>query len=192
MQCSVDGCTRRFHAKGLCSPHYRRFKLYGDPLGTGPNYAPRKRWILAHVDYQGDDCISMPWVNQDRPSVHYEGARYTGSRLMCILAHGEPPDPEMHAAHSCGNGHLGCANPNHLSWKTKVENEADRIIHQTTNRGERCGSAKLTTAQATELKARAWAGEPYRILAEEFGVCPSTISKIKLGKRRQYDIDEAA
>jgi hypothetical protein len=45
---------------------------------------------------------------------------------MCELAYGPPPDKYV-AAHSCNNGHLGCVNPNHLSWKTKSEDMKDRL-----------------------------------------------------------------
>lgn len=31
--CSVDGCERRFEAKGFCSAHYLRWKRHGDPGG---------------------------------------------------------------------------------------------------------------------------------------------------------------
>lgn len=31
--CSVEGCKKPHEARGYCPSHYRRFKLYGDPLG---------------------------------------------------------------------------------------------------------------------------------------------------------------
>lgn len=52
---------------------------------------------------------------------------------MCQKAHGDPPSPKHDAAHSCGRGHEGCVNPNHLSWKTKKQNQADRITHGTSH-----------------------------------------------------------
>lgn len=30
--CSVDGCDKRFHARGMCSSHYNRVVRYGDAL----------------------------------------------------------------------------------------------------------------------------------------------------------------
>ena len=33
-KCSIDGCDRPAAAGGYCASHYRRFKLYGDPLIT--------------------------------------------------------------------------------------------------------------------------------------------------------------
>ena len=37
--CSVEGCERVHFGLGYCSSHYRRFKLYGDPLGSA--YGPK-------------------------------------------------------------------------------------------------------------------------------------------------------
>lgn len=41
--CTIDGCQSRVNAKGYCHRHYRRFRLYGDPLAPsrlGPRGAP--------------------------------------------------------------------------------------------------------------------------------------------------------
>jgi hypothetical protein len=62
----------------------------------------------------------------------YLGDTLYAHRLMCQLAHGDPPTPDHIAAHSCGRGHEGCVNPNHLSWKTYSENELDKRVHGTT------------------------------------------------------------
>lgn len=35
MKCSVNGCESSILCKGACQRHYRRLRLYGDPLGTG-------------------------------------------------------------------------------------------------------------------------------------------------------------
>jgi hypothetical protein len=32
--CSIDGCTRLRQGRGLCPTHYRRLRIYGDPLVT--------------------------------------------------------------------------------------------------------------------------------------------------------------
>lgn len=35
-RCSVDGCESKHRARGFCFGHYKRFRRYGDPLGTRP------------------------------------------------------------------------------------------------------------------------------------------------------------
>lgn len=92
-------------------------------------------WIKQHSNYQGDDCIKYPLHGGDKSwSLEYRGKQVRAARVMCIEANGEPPSDDVHAfhaAHSCGNGNIGCLNPNHLSWKTPKENQADRLIHGT-------------------------------------------------------------
>jgi hypothetical protein len=34
--CTIDGCDRREHGRGLCGAHWYRWNRYGDPLGGGP------------------------------------------------------------------------------------------------------------------------------------------------------------
>lgn len=58
----------------------------------------------------------------------------------------------IHAAHSCGKGSSGCVAKRHLSWKTPSENEADKLVHGTSPRGARCGTAKLTEAEIREIR----------------------------------------
>src|SRR5690606_34039285 len=72
------------------------------------------------------------------------------SRVVCEIVNGPPPSPDHQAAHLCGKGHLGCVNPRHLSWKTVIENHADKRIHGTVNRGSRNGRAKI---EESDIKA---------------------------------------
>jgi hypothetical protein len=98
----------------------------------------------------------------------------------------DPPSSKYQAAHKCGNGHLGCVNPKHLSWKTRAENEADKIAHGTISRGERNGHAKLVEASVIAIISRADRGETQQSLADSFGVHQSTISVIVHRKRWRY------
>jgi hypothetical protein len=38
-KCSIDGCTRPAFTAGLCLSHYRRQRLYGDPLASKRKFA---------------------------------------------------------------------------------------------------------------------------------------------------------
>jgi hypothetical protein len=63
----------------------------------------------------------------------------------------------MEACHGDGdsaNNRLG-----NLRWDTPTNNHADKILHGTTNRGERSGTAKLTDAAvglAFALREAGW------------------------------------
>ena len=94
-------------------------------------------------------------------------------RLVLESFIGKCPD-RMECCHNDGN-----AFNNHLSnlrWDTSKNNHADKVRHGTTNRGERCGTAKLTGIQidAIRLDTRL-----QRLIAVDYGVRQNTISKIK-------------
>lgn len=40
--CTILECGKRHEARGLCPMHYRRFRLYGDPLATAPRKHPER------------------------------------------------------------------------------------------------------------------------------------------------------
>ena len=99
--------------------------MAGPNKGKGKTFA----WLIARVDYQGDDCLPWPFCRDGRVGrgrMGHEGKRPWAHRLMCELAHGPPPTPKHQAAHECGKGHYGCVNPRHLAWKTNSENQLDR------------------------------------------------------------------
>ena len=74
---------------------------------------------------------------------------------------------------------------NNLRWDTHKSNIHDRIIHGTSNRGERCGTAKLTLDQVRKIRKD---DRLQRIIAEEYGVQQSLISRIKNGVLWQHDV----
>ena len=77
---------------------------------------------------------------------------------------------------------------NHLSnlrWDTPKNNHADKVKHGTTNRGEQCGTAKLTLEQVRAIRQDT---RLQRIIAAEYGVKDNTISRIKSFKRWAHDV----
>jgi hypothetical protein len=77
------------------------------------------------------------------------------------------------------NNHIG-----NLRWDTHTSNIHDRIKHGTSNRGERCGTAKLTLEQVRAIRKD---DRLQRIIAKEYGIAESMISRIKSGVRWQHD-----
>jgi hypothetical protein len=136
------------------------------------------------IGRQDDDCVIWPMCRVRGYGVlSVNGVLSKASRLLCEMAHGPAPAPEYEAAHSCGNGHLGCVNPNHLSWKTRNENQSDRRQHGTSGRRgvKKYRRYKLTADDA--MKIRSLLGtESVTNIAARFGVHRSTINQIQAGK----------
>jgi hypothetical protein len=87
----------------------------------------------------------------------------------------------MLVLHSCDNP--PCVNPQHLFLGTHQDNSDDcvakgRIAH---NVGSLAGAAKLTEEDVLKIKERLSARMTQRRIAEEFGVAPSAITRIKKG-----------
>lgn len=135
-------------------------------------------WIVSHVSYAGDDCLKWPFGGTNGYGVlKFQGEMVYAHRLMCDLVHGPSPSPEHQASHSCGNGHLGCVNPRHLSWKTASENQQDRIAHGRAGNG---WLGKITQKEADEIRSLKGKVTQKR-LAEIYGITRSSISAIHTG-----------
>lgn len=85
---------------------------------------------------------------------------------------GAPPQG-LHVLHTCDN--RACCNPLHLYLGTNSQNIRDKV--------ERDRSEKsLNIALASKIKSRLAEGLPQSTIAEEFGICQPTVSKINSGK----------
>lgn len=68
-----------------------------------------------------------------------------------------------------------------LRWGTKSENQRDRVIHGTTNRGK--GNTKLTHTQILDIRQLLTLSiYSHKAIAAMFGVCRSTITDINTGR----------
>jgi hypothetical protein len=158
--------------------HYRRWTKYGDPLFE--RYGQPARLLKEIVDQNPSECVFWPFgLSHGYGRVWLDGKQVSAHRAVCSMVHGDPPTLKHEAAHTCGNGSKGCVSPRHLRWATRQENEADKLIHGTSNRGARHGMAKITDEIARQIKASA---EPRREIAKRFGVKKDTVHKIKQGK----------
>lgn len=176
--CSIDECSKPHRAHGWCAAHYFRFRKHGDPLGgrtpIGEPYSFLENTVLS---FEGEECLIWPYGtgSTGQGMIWRDGKKRVVSRIVCEHEYGPPPTPKHEAAHNCGKGHEGCVNRKHLRWATHIENMADQLIHGTSNRGERNGSAKLTEAQVLEIRA---ASDTQATIANRFGVSQATVSQI--------------
>jgi hypothetical protein len=186
-QCSVEGCEGNAHsdaggARGYCLAHYKRWRKYGDPSGRAQRRSEKLMALEALLQshrHDDDACIIWPYTRTKAGygQIWSEGGTQYAHRIVCESVHGPAPTCKHQAAHSCGNGHLGCVNPRHLSWKTHAENMADKLIHGTENRGDRNGQSRLTEDQVREIR-RLKGSMFQREIAEKFGVTLSTVNHI--------------
>lgn len=178
--CSVLDCGKPHLGLGYCSVHYYRAKN-GGPVMRIPRGTRTNTLKMICLSTESKSCIIWPYSrnNMGYGTVSWEGRTQSAHRVICRLVHGEPPTPEHEAAHSCGKGHLGCCNPNHLSWKTPKENILDKEIHGTTPWGETHSNSRLTENQVRSIRASLLSDPD---LAAIYGVARSTISRIQSGK----------
>jgi hypothetical protein len=124
-----------------------------------------------------DDCIIWPYLKYTTGYSRYD--QKNGHRLVCEKIYGPPPTPQHDAAHSPKCVSKACINKRHLRWATKKENQADRLISGTHNRGERCGLSKLSKYDVLEIRRlrneKCYSGLQ---LADMYGISPSNIYDI--------------
>lgn len=192
--CSIPNCGKLHYAKDLCDPHYKRLLRHGNPLaGKTDRGAAIRFYEDVVLVYLGDECLVWPF---DRKRNGYAGMRHDGksvlvSRRVCEEVNGPPPSPDHEAAHSCGGGHLGCVSKWHLSWKTSKENKADKLIHDTHDRGERNSQAKITEDMAIEIIALR-GKESQSSIARRLGIVQQQVSRIQRGKRWAWLLERAS
>lgn len=79
------------------------------------------QWLREHASHTGLNCLAYPFFRNQwtgYAQFGFEGKMLYAHRFMCELKNGPAPSDKHHAAHTCGNGHMGCVNPMHLAWKT--------------------------------------------------------------------------
>lgn len=145
--------------------------------------------FMASVSIQDDGC----W--------HWTGSRHLGygncgkepygsakaHRASYLIFKGDIP-AGMHVLHSCDVRH--CVNPDHLRVGTHTENMRDMVTrgrHKATGgvkiqpgqyAGEAHPRAKLAERDVLQIRARGTLGEPRRLIASDYGVGKSCITRI--------------
>lgn len=181
--CSVEGCINTRLARGMCGSHYNRWRRHGDArMGNGP-MTPSGVPMAYLMQHMWSACCT-PWPftasRKGYPAIWVDGRMVSAPRYVCEVVHGPQPTADHQSAHNCGKGHLGCFSAHCLEWKTPSENQRDRVVHGTSNRGERAAHVVLSAPQVLVIhKSKGVMRQ--QDLAVRYGVDRSTISRIQRG-----------
>lgn len=135
------------------------------------------------------ECWLWP-VSKKRYGAFHIGTEYSHNGSRVVSAHqaayliGKGPITSgLHVLHTCDNDR--CVNPSHLYLGTHRDNMLDRKVRHRSWRGPGAlnPSAKLDETKAGEIKGLLKRGQPVARLAEQFGVSPTTIYRIRHGRR---------
>jgi hypothetical protein len=114
-----------------------------------------------------------------------DGKTYTVRVHVAVaLAFHGPGPAGLDVAHNDNDKSNNC--PGNLEYKTRKANEADKIANGTTNRGERCGAAKLSLGQAAEIldlaEHKDEIGLTYKQIGAMCGVSGQAASDVHAGR----------
>jgi hypothetical protein len=129
--CSIDGCGRAVNGRGYCITHYRRWRLYRDPMAL-PGRFPATFW--RKVDKSGPPTpLGRCWLWTGAVDPAGYGRSSTGKgrpggggrsglahRVSYELVVGPIPAERPHLDHLCRV--KACVNPTHLEPVTQPEN----------------------------------------------------------------------
>jgi hypothetical protein len=109
--------------------------------------------------------------------IRWHGKCKLAHRISYYLFVDDIPDG-MFVLHKCPTNSNGrCVNPRHLVLGTQLEN-----IRDTVREGTHRAPAKITAANAADIRRRFAAGEMQRTLADEFGISRGNVSTIAIGR----------
>lgn len=131
-------------------------------------------------------CPGKPLRKTLSDSGYWRVRSRIGGAVRSILCHnavllafvGPRPSPAHHGAH--GNGDQLDNRLSNLSWKTKVENEADKRAHGT---APRVFSGHRRADHVPAVRALLGAGKSFSAVARELGMHRSSVSRIARGLR---------
>ena len=144
-------------------------------------------WSFVNVSGPNDCWLWKPNTKSRYPIYHQDGKAFPAHRLICEHYHGDMSG--LVTRHLCGNSR--CVNPAHLKPGTQSENERDKVLHGTSNKGKKFNSpnyrkpnhngslnpkAKLTEQDVLDIRS---SNVSAKILAVQYNVSKNHIQCIR-------------
>ena len=177
--CTVDGCDKKYLARGLCRNHYGVARRNGSLVMSDHLSRTPEGRFWEKVDKSGD-C----WMWTGARGAHGYGDFHYGGGSRHVLAHRYVyelevgPIPEgLELRHLCNNGHNGCVNPHHLLPGTRSDNMID-LSYAFTSRKQKLSVPQVLVARY----AIAITPAVVKDMAAVFNVRCDTMQKAIVGK----------
>ena len=138
-------------------------------------------WSFVNVSGP-NDCWLWTGTTANYPIYYQNNKQYYAHRLICEHYHGDMSG--LVTRHLCGNAL--CVNPSHLTPGSQAENNRDKVLHGTTNKGKKCPwiinkgksnpNAKLTEQDVLDIRS---SDKKTKVLAEHYNLGQEQIRRIK-------------
>lgn len=184
-ECSVDGCTRPFIARGYCGAHYMEERRKNPEFSFSRPRGTLEQRFFSKID-RTETC--WIWIGNKRPNGYgtiQEGGKGSSTlsahRLSYKIHKGDIPEGLV-IMHSCDNP--SCVNPDHLSVGTYKENTADMIAKgrklTVAPLGTSNGKAKLNDELVRYIRQNLH--KSHASLARELNLSTNCIRGVKIGR----------
>lgn len=165
--CVLTNCERPKKAKGLCLPHYKRMRKWGDPRITARDVRPVEvRLADPEIVVSVGSCRIWRGPLSHGYPVH---GNLIVTRFVCEAANG-PAGPGQEAMHSCDTP--ACVEGSHLSWGTHDDNKRDMAAKRRSSNG------RFDETAIRSIRAAVADGEPPSSVARRVGVSKTAIQHI--------------
>lgn len=127
------------------------------------------------------EWVGVRAASKSYPTITVNQKEVRGNRLMLEAKLGRNLGPSEHALHKCDC--KSCINPSHLYAGTHAKNMRDASVRGLLPAGENAPRAKLTNAQAMEIKhTYSLGGITIREIARRYGLSDVAVRNLLIGK----------